>query len=451
MSPEAGAMASAAAQALPAPDTIVIPIGASRHGGVGELVPQLTIGVVEGAEEYTFGEISTVLPLRDGSFLVVEASLGSEPRVRKYDAQGRFERAIGRFGDGPGEYRGPSGFAELPDGRLVILDAPRRRMNVYSPAGDPVEGWPLGRWGFSTGLGNRILGSSRAGVYVRSLQIGRGAGGEVLGSVETILRISPEGEIVESVAAPELRERGGGSVTVTRTSEVGTASSTFDVPYSPRAVWGWSPLGYMVTGLTDRFVLDLRVAPGLDRTGAALGSERATPPPAWREGDPVVSLRRPAEPISVPDAERRARAEDLEARVRSTTGVPDGPIPEIPSRKPIYKQILFSMDGDIWVSLATPSERFDPPDPAISPPPRVGIGRAGGRGAPPPVARGPLRPPVPWREPTVYEIVAPSGVSLGRVAVPYDTRVLAIRGETVWGVTRGEYDVPLVVSFGIRW
>lgn len=103
-------------------DTIVVrtmsgAVGAARH----ELVPELSIGVFEGADEYIFGGVGAIAVSSAGDLYVYDYQV---PVIRRYDRAGTYVRQIGRGGEGPGEYRQIVGMEVLPDGRLVTWDPP---------------------------------------------------------------------------------------------------------------------------------------------------------------------------------------------------------------------------------------------------------------------------------------------------------------------------------------
>ena len=60
----------------------------------------------------------------------------AEGNVKIFDSQGRFLRIIGRKGQGPGELNVPSFFSLLNRDELVIADAGRRCINIYSLNGE---------------------------------------------------------------------------------------------------------------------------------------------------------------------------------------------------------------------------------------------------------------------------------------------------------------------------
>jgi len=428
-------LSAAPALAQTAPDTTVKRAGPPRHAGVATLVPELTVGTVDGAVEYVFGRPTEALTLRDGTVLILDAPTGAAPALRQYDGSGRYIRMIGRTGEGPGEYRGPSGLAQLPDGRILLLDGLNRRINVYTEAGEPAGDWSVGDVviGFGGGGGLRV---GRDGtVYARARV--RRAGARISERFGTVfVRFSPDGRIIDQVPEPELPDVGG---SITKSTP--NSGTTVTVPYAPQSLSALSPLGGFVTGVTTRYAFELRLP---RRAGAAPGA-----PPTWSPADGVISVRRDIERVGVSREERAALRSDLEARLERAQGTLNRQIPEISSTKPPYRRIDVGDDGRIWIRVSTPSERYDPAEPGSSPGGGVTMGVGGGSTG--------IRPtftpiaPVPWREPTRYDVFEPDGSYVGQVALPYDTRILRMRGDTVWGVVTDDLDVPVVRRFRIGW
>lgn len=87
-----------------------------------------TIGVVDGPDEYMFGDISSVAVA--GSHIYIADRLGST--VRAYDLDGQFISQIGAEGEGPGEFLWPDDLSLDPAGRLYVRDA--RRITVLAPS-----------------------------------------------------------------------------------------------------------------------------------------------------------------------------------------------------------------------------------------------------------------------------------------------------------------------------
>jgi hypothetical protein len=58
-------------------------------------------------------------------------------------------------------------------------------------------------------------------------------------------------------------------------------------------------------------------------------------------------------------------------------------------------------------------------------------------------------PPISWVEPNVYDVFEPDGTYLGEVRFPWRTTPLVVRGDTAWGVRRGELDEQYIVRLVI--
>lgn len=96
--------------------------------------PQLGIGVEAGEEPYELNRVSHALRQPDGTILV--GNSGSS-EIRVFDAAGRYVRAIGRRGNGPGEFGEFSTVRVLraSDGSLVAYDGGNLRIHHFDSSG----------------------------------------------------------------------------------------------------------------------------------------------------------------------------------------------------------------------------------------------------------------------------------------------------------------------------
>lgn len=92
--------------------------------------PILSIGV-EGQPEYEFNHINTAFRTPSGAIAVADEATKA---IRIYGADGRFLRALGRDGDGPGEFRRIASLFAVGD-TLIAYDAALRRLTSYSVDG----------------------------------------------------------------------------------------------------------------------------------------------------------------------------------------------------------------------------------------------------------------------------------------------------------------------------
>ena len=64
---------------------------------------------------------------------------GEDQVIKVFASDGTYLHAIGRKGEGPGEFQGIGPMASLPDGRLLVFDGRSRRTNFFSAAGDFIQ------------------------------------------------------------------------------------------------------------------------------------------------------------------------------------------------------------------------------------------------------------------------------------------------------------------------
>ncbi|MGD8536333.1 MAG: 6-bladed beta-propeller, partial [Candidatus Aminicenantes bacterium] len=85
-----------------------------------QLEEELSIGEEEVDENYMFNQPQIINVSEDGSIFVLD---GRDVCIKVYDRQGKYQRTIGRQGQGPGEFS--SGFLYFDissDGKIYIMD-----------------------------------------------------------------------------------------------------------------------------------------------------------------------------------------------------------------------------------------------------------------------------------------------------------------------------------------
>ena len=100
--------------------TVVRTLSGSVWGAPATLVPEITIGRVEGAGEYLFGWIWSIAVDDEWNVYVFDEQA---QHVQVYDSAGVYMETLGGRGEGPGEFSRAEAIALLPDGRLVVRDA----------------------------------------------------------------------------------------------------------------------------------------------------------------------------------------------------------------------------------------------------------------------------------------------------------------------------------------
>jgi hypothetical protein len=377
----------------------------ARSTGLGawgnvRLVEDKRIGVLEGADAYTFSMIRGVLVGRDGTIWVAE---NRPPRIRIYNADGRLVHVVGREGEGPGEYRQIDGFQLMQDGAVAVLDSRISRITVYEPAGDVRTSH---RFPVSFFTRDMFTVDPEGNFYIKA-RAKRFAPDEfVLDPELTWIKINSSGQVVDSVAIPHgplppVQSYGG--------------------PYSirtPSLVVARSPLGYFVTGNPNRYSFDIH-----------------------RPGGPPLRIEREHAPVQLSRAERsewEAMANYLSKQpigmsMRIVNGRPDtlkGPTTRytVPAAKPAYRTISFDSEGAIWIERYVPAQQ---------------------RSAP---TRSPNseRPPLSWYEPSTFDLFEPTGRFLGTITAPQKVTFRARRDMMLYGVLVGEFDEQYIVRFRIE-
>ncbi len=96
--------------------------------------PSLTIGVGEGAPEYTFHRVAGARRHPDGTIVVADE--GSH-QVRVYGANGRHLRSVGSEGSGPGQFQAMEMLALLPGDTVLVWDFIQGRLTFLPASGAP--------------------------------------------------------------------------------------------------------------------------------------------------------------------------------------------------------------------------------------------------------------------------------------------------------------------------
>ena len=109
-----------------------------RH--VRELEEELSIGVIEGDENYMLSYPNDLEVDADGNIYVMD---WQQDYIRAYDNEGRYVQTVARKGRGPGEFESPAYFKISVDGKLVLHGARHRQLDVLDLAGNHLSGFKL--------------------------------------------------------------------------------------------------------------------------------------------------------------------------------------------------------------------------------------------------------------------------------------------------------------------
>lgn len=279
----------------------------------------------------SIGEISGLAVDSAG---VVYASDFAAIRIWVMARNGRSLPAIGRKGDGPGEFQAPTGLGIGPDGRLYVRDI--ARVQRFGP--DPVT---RRLSNYESGFRGPAMPDWRSKLPSRFDTAGRLYYPDfgVLRRDQTAgyyLRYESSGRRVDSVRVPGFANSPTSTAWV-RTSPNGGRMLTGlnHVPFAPIPTWDVTPRGSLVIGsaMTDRIE---ELAPD-GRVSLVL--ERRTPPvtiPARLRRDSASALRVRLDSVPVP----LDRVEGMPAEVREV---------RLPASFPPYMAVYAAPDGLIWV------------------------------------------------------------------------------------------------------
>jgi sugar lactone lactonase YvrE len=381
-------------------DTIVVhTLAGAVWPDTATLVPELSIGVLEGAEEEMFGQIRAIAVAPDGELFVLDSHV---PTVRRFGSDGTYLGSFGREGGGPGEFKRPEAMAMLPDGRILVRDPGNARIAVYAPDGTALPSWRLpSGGGFHTSTPVFV---DTAGFSYTPVLLSMKA--DVLDWTWGLARFGPDGTHTDTIPVPtwDFEEP-----TVIARKE-GSSSST-SVPFSPQVSWTFSPHGHFVAGLSTDYRVDL-----FRKDGATLRIERA-----WT-------------PVAVQAAEKAEQERRIIENFKESFGSWKWNGPAIPDTKPPFGAIMVDHDGRLWIQVAQPGDEWRTEAEARAEEERTGD------------------PQLRFRERVVYDVFEPDGRYLGAVRTPDEFRSSpppVIRGDLAWVVTRDDMDVQRVIRYRI--
>jgi len=313
--------------------TFVRIVSGSVWGAPVSVVEEMAIGMLEGPDELTFGEVQEMVPDGNGGVYVFDAN---PPSLRYYDESGAFVRRVGGRGQGPGEYEDAVlALAILSDGRLVLRDARNGRLNFYRPDGTPAGTQPVASGLFTS---QAMTVDDRDHVYLKILTgpVPRDAPWPV-----GLLHLDPEGAIVDTIPSPAF------------------PGEPLDSPngvFLTSKEWVMTKRGQIVVGVSDRYLFDIR-----NRDGT------------------VVRVEKEWTPVPVLQEERDEQQARLDWQWERQGQYMTAAMQPVPDHKPAFRGFSAGLDGTIWVQVhataekreATPSDDPEAPAPATWVEPRV--------------------------------------------------------------------------------
>ena len=306
--------------------TFVRVVSGSVWGSQILAVEEMSIGALDGPDEFTFGFISQMLPDASGGLYLFD---GNAPALRYYDADGRFVRKVGGEGAGPGEYQDAVlGLAFRGDGRLAMWDARNGRLNVYNPDGSYADAWPVASGLFTS---QAMTIDTLDDIYLKIL-LGRPQENEPwpIG----LLHLDPEGVIVDTIPPPTID---------------GEPTKVADGRFLPGKRWTLSRYGQMIIGVSDDYRFEIRNPDGT-----------------------IVRVEKEWTPVPLGSEEKREWQAFLDWRWERQRQFITADLKPIPDQKPAYQGFFPGLDGTIWVRLHVPAEKRDvPAEPGPDDPPAI--------------------------------------------------------------------------------
>ena len=373
--------------------TVVRTVSGSVWGGDATLVPEVSIGELDGAEEYLFGSVSAIAVDDDHNVYVLD---GQARHVRVFDSEGTYVKTLGRDGEGPGEFKVPIGLA-ISNGRLLVRDPANGRVQLFGLETGENEEW---RYLPSEVFANTPLYRDDQGrIYV-----------DITEEEQRFIVMDSDGTPIDTIPAPVApadfdddqygMNARGESGDMWRS--VGAA-----VPFSPDWYWSVHPAGHFLSALSTAYRINLE------------------------QDDGVLRIERNHTPVAVPDDEHDRHEQRIMRRMRQVEAGWSWDGAAIPEHKPPFRGLSAGSDGRIWVRLWTEAkqvanEDHDPGNPESS--------------------------PFTWVEPLRYDVFEADGTYLGAVVPPEGFSLSAppVFGRSfVWAVERGELDVQRVVRYRI--
>jgi hypothetical protein len=268
----------------------------------------MTIGVLEGDEEYMLGAINEIAVDDGGGVFAYDFRA---PSIRYYDADGIYVRTLGGEGEGPGEYRDAVLAMKVrSDGRLMIRDARNRRLSLYHPDGSFSDQWHIESGLFTS---KAMFVDDRDHAYLK-IMTGRPERNKPW--PVALLHLDEAGAVVDTIPQPAIAGEPTGAA-----GRFGRAKH-----------WTMAPDGALVVGLSAEYMIEVR-----RRDGSVLRIEREYEPVELTAGERL-------EYEAVNDWSRQYQAANLTAE-----------IPPVPSTKPAFRGLTVADDGRVWVLLHSPA------------------------------------------------------------------------------------------------
>ena len=384
--------------------TVVRTVSGSVWGGDATLVPEVSIGELDGPEEYLFGSVSSITVDDKHNVYVLD---GQARHVRVFDSAGTFVKTLGRDGEGPGEFNVPIGIA-ISNGRVLVRDPANGRVQLFG-----LETWENEEWRYRPSevfVNTPLYTDDQGRIYVDISDDRHAGASAVARDYLRFIVMGPDGAHVDTISFPDPpADFDADQYRMSAEAESGDRwiSVGATVPFSPDWYWMVHPAGHFLSALSTAYRIN------------------------FEQDDGVLRIERNHTPVAVTDDERERHEQEILNRMRRYDAGWNWDGPAIPEHKPPFSGLSAGSDGRIWVRLWTEAQQVanedhDPADPESS--------------------------PFTWVEPLRYDVFEADGTYLGAVVPPegFSLSARPVFGRSfVWAVERGELDVQRVVRYRI--
>jgi len=231
----------------------------------------------------------------------------SDMAIKVFDPQGKYLRAIGRKGEGPGEFTFIGDMVPLPDGRLLVTDFQARRTSFFDYEGQFLVSYPWKKNFLKVHLATESSCTLEEGVYTEEVR------------ERWIKKIDFAGE--------ELMSFGKFSFPEIKMVQVGEGMISTSVPWTPASVFaGDNSRQWLYHCPGDQYLIEVYD----------------------QEGKLFRKIDRPYEAVPVTD-------DDINEIKSDFTKRPDSPAAklyaqmEFPGVKPVSDRLIVDSDGNLWL------------------------------------------------------------------------------------------------------
>lgn len=257
--------------------TVVRTLSGSVWEAEATMVPEISIGELDGPDELLFGRIRSIAVDDDHGVYVFD---DQAQEVRVFDSAGRYVETLGGRGRGPGEFSRAEAIAMLPDGRLVVRDPGNAALEVFVPGTTETERWRYNVGGLHSLTPLHTDVNGRTYLHTRDLSLDD--------FVMHVIVFGADGTQTDTLPEPSSTYEPPAV-----TAEQGPSSVAYYVPFSPELHWTVHASGHFLSGLSSEYRIDLA------------------------RDDGVLRIERSADPVPVSDEERARQRESVVQRMRA--------------------------------------------------------------------------------------------------------------------------------------